>query len=383
MIRLWLSAFFDQFPDDECTQQNAADCEHCHHYENDPISGQTAEGVKDTAVNRVHESAGEIADKGSHGHGRTGDLTGNGNFVHRSKINCTHAVDTGADAQCDRHTGSDSHALVRQEGKDPQYDGNDHETDPKVFCGRVERLVSQETAHRSAYHFQTVLIDDAVYADQRSRKRVSVFKEGNKIGKSAVNTVYEKDIKGDKPDAPALERLDHAFPCLFEKRLPGHIPVRMREDADKYEVGIAVYQTGAILAGTEPDRYMQTEAEITGLEIHRCEDFDMVRKLDVNECLITGEPDDLEAIEPVLTMKYRHEAQVFHSEPWYLEVTPQNVDKAYGLKHLLKVLDIPREAMVCCGDSYNDIAMIQYAGVGAAMANGTDRLKAVRVLFCS
>ena len=165
--------------------------------------------------------------------------------------------------------------------------------------------------------------------------------------------------------------------CLFEKRLPGHIPVRLREGAVKYEVGIAVYQTGRILAGTEPDRYMQTEAEITGLEIHRCEDFDMVRKLDVNECLITGEPDDLEAIEPVLTMKYRHEAQVFRSEPWYLEVTPKNVDKAYGLKHLLKVLDIPREAMVCCGDSYNDIAMIQYAGVGAAMANGTDRLKAV------
>ena len=27
----------------------------------------------------------------------------------------------------------DPHALVRQEGKDPQYDGNDHETDPKVF----------------------------------------------------------------------------------------------------------------------------------------------------------------------------------------------------------------------------------------------------------
>ena len=82
-------------------------------------------------------------------------------------------------------------------------------------------------------------------------------------------------------------------------------------------------------------------------------------------------------------MYYFHEAQVFHSEPWYLEVTPKQVDKAYGLKHLLRSLQIPREAMVCCGDSYNDIAMIQYAGVGAAMANGTDRLKAVRVLFCS
>ncbi len=165
--------------------------------------------------------------------------------------------------------------------------------------------------------------------------------------------------------------------CLFEKRLPGHIPVRLREDAEKYEVGIAVYQTGAILAGTEPDRYMKAEAEITGLELKRCGDFAAVRDLDVNECLITGDPDDLEAIEPMLTMKYRHEAQIFHSEPWYLEVTPKNIDKSYGLKHLLQILEIPREVIVCCGDSYNDIAMIQYAGVGAAMANAADRVKAV------
>lgn len=33
--------------------------------------------------------------------------------------------------------------------------------------------------------------------------------------------------------------------------------------------------------------------------------------------------------------------------------------------------------MVCCGDSYNNIAMLQYAGLGAAMANAPDRVKAV------
>ena len=55
-------------------------------------------------------------------------------------------------------------------------------------------------------------------------------------------------------------------------------------------------------------------------------------------------------------MYYFHEAQVFHSEPWYLEVTPKQVDKAYGLKHLLRSLQIPREAMVCCGGSHGQRA---------------------------
>lgn len=163
--------------------------------------------------------------------------------------------------------------------------------------------------------------------------------------------------------------------CLFEKKLPRHIPISLRTDALKYEIGIAAYQPGKIIAGTQPDPYMQLESDVTGMPIEYCENFAREEGISINECLLTGLPEDLEAVEPVLTAKYLHEAQVFHSEPWYLEVTPKNIDKAYGLKHLLRILQIPREEMVCCGDSYNDIAMLQYAGLGAAMANAPDKVK--------
>ena len=92
---------------------------------------------------------------------------------------------------------------------------------------------------------------------------------------------------------------------------------------------------------------------------------------------MTGEPEDLEALEPVFAQKYFHEAQIFRSEPYFLEATPKNVDKAYCLKHLLEILGIKREEMICCGDGFNDISMIQYAGLGVAMANAQDQVKAV------
>lgn len=165
--------------------------------------------------------------------------------------------------------------------------------------------------------------------------------------------------------------------CIYEKHLPLHIPRRLWQDARTYGIGICTYGDGKLIAGTQPDCYMELEASITGLSIQYREDFGTYVRFPVNGCLLTGDPDDMEVVESVLRKKYFHEAGLFYSEPYFLEVIPQNVDKAYGLKHLLKILGIKNDEMVCCGDSFNDIRMIQYAGVGVAMKNGQEKLKAV------
>lgn len=165
--------------------------------------------------------------------------------------------------------------------------------------------------------------------------------------------------------------------CIFERRLPAHIPKRLWRDALEYGVGMAAYGAGVILAGTAPDKYLKFEASISQMPIEYRKNLGAEEKLEVNQCVLTGDPDVLERIEPVLFGRYFHEAQIFHSEPFYLEVSPKNVDKAYGLKHLLRVLGISREKMVCCGDSYNDIRMLQYAGMGVAMKNAPESVKAV------
>lgn len=165
--------------------------------------------------------------------------------------------------------------------------------------------------------------------------------------------------------------------CMYEKCLPRSLPGRLWEDAKKHGIGLAAYRTGAIIAGTGPDPYLDLESRIMGMPVEYRGDFRTYVNFPVNECLITGEPDMLENLEPVFSRKYFHEAEVFHSEPFYLEVTPKNVNKAYGLKYLLKLLRIPRERMVCCGDSFNDVTMIQYAGLGVAMANAPDPIQAI------
>lgn len=165
--------------------------------------------------------------------------------------------------------------------------------------------------------------------------------------------------------------------CIYAKTLPLHLPAKLWQDAVENNIGIITYRDEEILAGTEPDEYMEIESRINHMPVLYREDFKKYVDFPVNKCLMTGAPKDLEALEPELAQKYRHEAQVFRSEPYFLEITPKNVDKAYCLKHLLEILGITREEMVCCGDGFNDISMIQFAGLGVAMANAQDKVKEV------
>ena len=66
---------------------------------------------------------------------------------------------------------------------------------------------------------------------------------------------------------------------------------------------------------------------------------------------------------------------IYRSEPFFIEVMPKNVDKATSLDRMLETVGLTREDAICCGDGFNDISMIKYAGVGVAMANARDEVK--------
>ena len=66
---------------------------------------------------------------------------------------------------------------------------------------------------------------------------------------------------------------------------------------------------------------------------------------------------------------------VYRSEPFFLELVPQSIDKAKSLEYLLNYLKISRDEIIACGDGYNDVSMIRFAGLGVAMANACDDVK--------
>ncbi len=61
----------------------------------------------------------------------------------------------------------------------------------------------------------------------------------------------------------------------------------------------------------------------------------------------------------------------------YEEIVPKGCSKADGIRRVLEALHLSREHSLGFGDSMNDYDMLAYVGIGVAMGNADDRVKAV------
>lgn len=80
-------------------------------------------------------------------------------------------------------------------------------------------------------------------------------------------------------------------------------------------------------------------------------------------------------LQKVLEAKYGETLGITSSKPYFLEVTNARANKAEALKLVAEYYHIDREDILAVGDSYNDLSMIQWAGIGVAMQNARDTVK--------
>lgn len=87
----------------------------------------------------------------------------------------------------------------------------------------------------------------------------------------------------------------------------------------------------------------------------------------------TEEPDVLQQI--LKTVESWDHFEITNSHPNNLELNPKGISKATGLKEICEQMGITMSQVVAVGDSLNDLAMVEQAGLGVAMANAQPKLK--------
>lgn len=163
---------------------------------------------------------------------------------------------------------------------------------------------------------------------------------------------------------------------IYNRMLPREVIAPVYEITKQFDcVDIVTYQDSRLLSGIKSNEYTEKEAFINGMEIVPVNDFAERLTFPVNKLLIPGEPSVLEELMTVLQRRFHGFLNIYRSEPFFLEIMPQNIDKAYSLQKLLNSIGLTADAMICCGDGYNDISMIEYAGLGVAMENAQSVVK--------
>lgn len=139
---------------------------------------------------------------------------------------------------------------------------------------------------------------------------------------------------------------------------------------------ILTYDGDEVICENPDNEYVRYECALNKIPCRRVPRFlDAVSGLKP-KCLIVGEPERLARLEEEMSAQLAATTAVFRSEPFFLELVPQGVDKGRALGALLAYLGLTADRLIACGDGYNDLSMIRYAGLGVAMANACPPVRA-------
>lgn len=124
-------------------------------------------------------------------------------------------------------------------------------------------------------------------------------------------------------------------------------------------------------------KYTEVEANINQIEINIC-DFSTVKEdEDIIKIMFIDEPEILEKAIEALPKELYDKYNIVKSTPFFLEVISKDAGKGVGLKALAQYLNVKQEEVIAVGDAGNDLDMIEYAGLGVAMANASENVKEI------
>lgn len=162
---------------------------------------------------------------------------------------------------------------------------------------------------------------------------------------------------------------------VYQAQVPHNVIMDIYDYIKDKDASYVTYENDTVITGTGINEYTEFEARLNFMPLKKVDNFIKYVDFPVNKCLIGAQDETAAVIEKELNEKFGDRVTIFRSEPFFVEIMPKDVHKATSLEKLLGILKMDRKDLIACGDGYNDLTMIEYAGVGVAMANAQQVVK--------
>lgn len=162
---------------------------------------------------------------------------------------------------------------------------------------------------------------------------------------------------------------------VYSTEISPELVLDVLETARELGVHAHIYQGDTIIGEKEND-YMH--AYCRRLDLPMEYDAQIRSKLwyNVPKVLMMTTEEHAAELRPMLQEKYRGRLKVSGSSSGFIEFNHLSAHKGSGLAWLAEHFGIKREETVAVGDNSLDMEMIQWAGLGCAVENGKEEVKA-------
>lgn len=174
----------------------------------------------------------------------------------------------------------------------------------------------------------------------------------------------------------ALVQSTQTKQILFNKPLSLDAYKELYELSKQLEINIHALTDNSVLTPKD-NPYTEIESSINKIPTIEGPIEDVDISTIIIKVMFVDDPAKLDAIIPLLPQWVKEKYSILRSSPIFLEFLDKSVNKGAGVSAITQQLGMKPEEVICVGDAENDIAMIQFAGLGVAMANATEEVKAV------
>jgi Cof subfamily protein (haloacid dehalogenase superfamily) len=146
-------------------------------------------------------------------------------------------------------------------------------------------------------------------------------------------------------------------------------------DALKNEAVLKYIFTGDEVYTDISHKWTENYAKILQVEMKLLEDIKQVLDKDPIMLVFMVDANRRVTISDILRSELGSQARVTNSSDWFVDILHLQASKSRALEQLAKQLEIKREEIIAIGDNLNDLEMVEYAGLGVAVANASNELK--------
>ncbi len=141
------------------------------------------------------------------------------------------------------------------------------------------------------------------------------------------------------------------------------------------------YYLDDVLYIKEETHWSRLYEQRTGTEAHVTGDLGLMDGREPTKLLLIDTPETTDRLLARFQAEFGSSLYITKTDDEYLEFMQAGVSKGVALAQVARRLGIDAARCVAFGDSFNDIPMLEWAGLGVAMGNARPELKAVAGLI--